>query len=37
MRKPRKAFKKMTILQEVGNDVARLWNGVAKGLPRWMQ
>ena len=34
MRKPHKAFKKMTILQEAGNDVARLWNGVAKDLPQ---
>lgn len=34
MRKPHKAFKKMTIRQEAGNDVARLWNGVAKDLPQ---
>ena len=37
MRNPHRALKKMSILQEAGNDMVRLWNGLAKDLPQAME
>lgn len=37
MRNPHRALKKMSILQDAGNDMVRLWNGLAKDLPQAME
>ena len=33
MRNPHKALQRMVVLQEAGNDSARLWNGMVKDMP----
>jgi hypothetical protein len=37
MRNPFKALKKMTILQEAGNDMARAWNSLVKDMPQALE
>ena len=37
MRNPYKSLKKMTILQEAGNDMARAWNALVKDMPQALE
>ena len=37
MRNPYKSLKKMTILQEAGNDMARAWNALIKDMPQALE